>query len=312
MEPLIGAARAAAPGAAPGAAAIDLVKDGTDESFEPDVLLGSKDVAVIVDFWAPWCGPCKQLGPVIEKAVREARGAVRLVKINTDEHPYFAQQLRVQSIPAVFAFKGGRPVDAFLGAQPESVIKQFVKRLATGAAAGPSPVEQTFEQAKLAAESGDFGTASALYGQILAHEPGHVAAVAGLARCHLALGDTAQAKTLIDGLPAEAKAGAEAQQVLAQIEVLEKAKAAEGDIAPLRLRVAADPKDHEARLLLAEALFASDPEAAMNELLESFRRDRKWNEEAARKQMVRFFEALGPTHALTVSGRRRLSSLMFA
>ena len=312
MEPLIGAARAAAPGAAPGAPATDLVKDGTDESFEQDVLLGSKDVAVIVDFWAPWCGPCKQIGPVLEKAVREAKGAVKLVKINTDEHPYFAQQLRVQSIPAVFAFKAGRPIDAFLGAQPESVIKQFVKRVASGAAAPPSPIDQALEQAKLAFEAGDFGTASALYGQILAHEPGHVAAVVGLARCHLELGDGARAKTLIEGLPAEAKSGAEAQQLLARIEAIEKAKAAEGTIAPLKARIAADPKDHEARILLAEALFASDPEAAMNELLESFRRDRKWNEEAARKQMVKFFEALGPTHALTVSGRRRLSSLMFA
>jgi putative thioredoxin len=309
MEPLIGAPRPAAKTPA----AADLVIDGSDETFEQDVLLASKDVAVIVDFWAPWCGPCKQLGPVIEKVVREARGAVKLVKINTDEHPYFAQQLRVQSIPAVYAFKGGRPVDAFVGAQPESAVRQFVKRLAAGAApAGPSPVEQALEQAAAAAAAGDLGTASALYGQILAREPGHAAAVAGLARCHLGLGDGARARKLVDGLPAEAKATAEIQQVLAQIEVLEKARAAEGQIAPLRERLAKDPKDHQARLELAEALFAADPEAAIGELLELFRRDRKWNEEAARKQLVRFFEALGPTHALTVSGRRRLSSLMFS
>jgi putative thioredoxin len=250
---------------------------------------------------------------VIEKVVREAKGAVKLVKINTDEHPYFAQQLRVQSIPAVFAFKGGRPVDAFLGAQPESVVRQFVKRLAAGApAAGPSPVEQALEQAKAAIDAGDVGTASAIYGQILAREAGNVAAVAGLARCHLQLGDAARARKLIDGLPAEAKASAEIQQALAQIDVLEKAKAAEGKIAPLKERVAKDPKDHQARFELAEALFASDPEAAVNELLELFRRDRKWNDDAARKQLVKFFEALGPAHALTVSGRRRLSSLMFA
>ena len=309
MEPLIGAPRQAAK-AAP---ASEYVIDGTDDTFEQDVLLGSKDVAVIVDFWAPWCGPCKQLGPVIEKAVREAKGAVKLVKINTDEHPYFAQQLRVQSIPAVFAFKGGRPVDAFLGAQPESVVKQFVKRLATGApGAGPSPLEQALEQAKAAMDAGDVGTASALYGQVLAREPGNVPAVAGLARCHLGLGDVARARKLIDGLPAEAKSAPEIQQALAQIEILEKAKAAEGQIAPLKERLARDPKDHQARFELAEALFASDPDAAMNELLELFRRDRKWNDEAARKQLVKFFEALGPTHALTISGRRRLSSLMFA
>jgi putative thioredoxin len=296
-----------------GPVAGDLIKDGTDDGFEQDVLLASRDTPVIVDFWAPWCGPCKQLGPIIEKVVREAKGAVKLVKINTDQHPYFAQQLRVQSIPAVYAFKGGRPVDAFVGALPESQIRQFVQRLGAGAAAGPSPVDEALEQAKAALEGGDADTASALYGQILAHEKGNVAAIIGLAKCHVAGGDTKRAKQLIDSLPAEEKKKAEAQQVLTQIELAETAAASQGQVAQLLEKVAHDPKDHQSRLDLAVALFGGgQQEAAIDQLLELFKRDRKWNDDAARKQLVKFFEALGPTHALTVSGRRRLSSLMFA
>jgi putative thioredoxin len=243
--------------------------------------------------------------------VKEANGAVKLVKINTDEHPYFAQQLRVQSIPAVYAFKGGRPVDAFVGALPESQIRQFVKKL--GGAAAPSPIQQALDQAKEAAEAGDAGTASAIYGQILAHEPGNVAAAIGLARCHVDGGDTERARQLLDALPADARKSAEAQQLLTQIELASQAAQAQGEVAQLLEKIAHDPNDHQSRLDLAIALFGGgQQEAAMDQLLESFKRDRAWNESAARRQLIKFWEALGPTHALTVSGRRRLSSMMFS
>lgn len=303
MDQLIGAGK-------PGANAADLIKDATDDSFEQDVLLASRDTPVIVDFWAPWCGPCKQLGPTIEKVVKEAKGAVKLVKINIDENPHFASQLRVQSIPAVFAFKGGRPVDAFLGAVPESQIRAFVKKL--GGAAGPSPIDQALEQANAALAANDLPTAQDIFGQILAHEPGNAKAAAGLAKIFVGLGQLDEAKALLDSLPPEAKRDPEVQAAQAALDLAHQAPKGV-DVAPMLEKLAHNPKDHQTRLDLATALFAGgQQEAAIDQLLELYKLDRNWNEGAARAQLVKFFEALGNTNPLTVQGRRRLSSLMFA
>jgi putative thioredoxin len=302
MEPLLSTAKA-------GGAPADLIKDGDIATFKADVLDASRQVPVLVDFWAPWCGPCKQLGPLLEKLIREAKGAYKLVKINIDENPEIAQQLRIQSIPAVYAFKGGRPVDAFVGAVPESQIRQFLKRL--GGEKPPSALDQALEEAKAALDEGDAGTAAALYGQVLAHEPGNVAAAAGMARCYLISGDLAKARALLDKLPPEAAKDPAIVAARAALDLADQGSKA-GDTAQLQAKVAQNPADHQSRLDLALALFAAGAqEEAVNELLELYRRDRKWNEEAARKQLLKFFEALGPTHALTVSGRKRLSSLMF-
>jgi putative thioredoxin len=303
MEPILSAAKTNG--------AADLIKESDINGFMADVIEASRKVPVIVDFWAPWCGPCKQLGPMLEKAVKQANGAVRMVKINIDENPEIAQQMRIQSIPAVFAFKNGRPVDGFVGAVPESQIKQFIQRL--GGAAGPSPIAQALEQAKAALAANDAGTASAIYAQVLAHEPQNVAALAGLARCYVMAGDHEQAHHILAELPKEAANDPDVQQVRAALDLAQQASAASAQIGPLQEKVARNPGDHQARIDLAIALFGSgQQEAAIDQLLESFKRDRKWNDEAARKQLLKFFEALGPTHALTVSGRRRLSSLMFA
>ena len=300
MEPIIGDMSAPA----------NTVKDGDTASFAADVIEASNEVPVIVDFWAEWCGPCKTLGPTIEKAVKAAGGQVKLVKINVDENQQLAQQLRVQSIPAVFAFKNGQPVDGFVGAQPESQIKAFIERL-TGDA-GPSPIEQALEQGEAALAAGDGSTAADIFGQILRADMENARAIAGLCQCLIDSGDHAEARQMLDGLEGKLATDPAVQSVRAALELAEQSADA-GDTAPLRARLEADGNDHEARMELSTALLAAGQrEEAVDELLESIRRDRNWNEEAARKQLLTLFEAFGHADELTVSARRRLSSMLFS
>jgi len=291
----------------------DIIKDGSDRTFMADVIQASSQVPVIVDFWAPWCGPCKQLGPVLEKVVKAAKGAVRLVKIDTDQNPMVAGQLRVQSIPAVYAFFQGRPVDAFQGALPESQVKAFVDRLVklAGPADPGAVVAEALAQAAEALAAGDTAAAADTYAAILEAEPENAAAYAGMVRCFLAMGETEQAEQMLKSAPAAIAKSAEIAAVKASLEVAEQAKAA-GPIPELMEKLARDKNDHQARFDLAMALFANNRrEAAVDELLELVRRDRTWNDDGARKQLVKFFEVFGPTDPLTVQTRRRLSSLLF-
>ncbi len=301
-EPLIGGGAA---GAAP-------VADVTTASFMAEVVDASFDQPVIVDFWAPWCGPCKQLGPILEKMVRGANGPVRMVKLNIDENPEIAQQMRIQSIPAVYAFKDGRPVDGFVGAQPESKVRQFVQSLG-GAAAGPSPIEQAIAMAKEAAQTGDHASAAGLYSQILQREAENPEALAGLARALIGRGEFDKARQVLGQATKELARHAEIMAARSALELAEQAQKAKGSLGKLRARIEHNPDDHEARLELATALFgAGEREPAIDELLTLFKRDRNWDDQAARRQLVKFFEVMGATDPLTLSARRRLSSLMFS
>jgi putative thioredoxin len=304
MEPIIGGAAVAKTGA-------PSVKNATTASFMADVIDASHEAPVVVDFWAPWCGPCKQLGPMLEKAVAATRGAVRMVKINIDENPELAQQMRIQSIPAVYAFKDGRPVDGFVGALQESQVKQFVGRLAAGG--GPSPIEEALGLAQEAMAAGDWARAGNIYAQVLQHEPGNAPALAGLTRIAIERKEFAKARQHLERVAKESASHADIVAARAALELAESGQKAQGALGQLRERLARNADDHEARLELALALFASgEREAAVNELLEMVKRDRKWNDEAARKQLVKFFEALGHADPLTVAARKRLSSILFS
>lgn len=295
----------------PAAASPDgLIKDSSERTFVADVLEASREVPVLVDFWAPWCGPCKQLTPILEKVVREAKGAVKLVKINIDENKRIAQQMRIQSIPAVFAFRNGQPVDGFVGGLKESEIREFIKRL--GGDAGPSPIDELVAIAEEALKTGDLGTAAQAYAQILQEDPQNPLALGGLARCYLASGDIDRAKQTLAMVGPEHQTNPAITAVQAQLKLADQAQNA-GDIGPLQAKSQADPNDHQARLDLAVALAArGDAEAAIAEILEAVRRDRNWNEGAARKQLLTLFEALGSADPAVQSGRRKLSAILFS
>ncbi len=297
-----------APAPTPGAS--DVIKDATEASFMADVIEASQTVPVIVDFWAPWCGPCKTLTPAIEDAVRAAGGKVRLVKIDVDQNQRIAAQLRIQSIPTVYAFWQGQPVDGFQGAVPGSEIKKFVDRVA--ALAGDGGLADAIEAAEAMLAEGAAVDAADTFAAILGEDPANAAAYGGLIRAHLALGETDQAKALADAAPAEITTAKEVEAARAQIELARQAAHA-GPEAELRAAVAADENDHQARFDLALALHANGKlDEAVDQLLDLFRRDREWNDGAAKTQLMIIFEALKPTDPVALKGRRRLSSMIFA
>jgi putative thioredoxin len=299
-------------GAKPKAAA-PTIKDGSVETFEADVLNASMEGPVVVDFWADWCGPCKQLAPALERAVEAAKGKVRLVKIDIDKNQMLAAQLRIQSIPTVYAFHKGRPVDGFQGAIPESEVKAFIGRLLKlGPADGAGDLAAALDAAEAAFSEGDVAGAAEIYSHILQTDEANVRALAGLARCHVALKDFDQARALLDMIPEEKRKDAAVKSVSAAIDLATNENGA-GDAAKLARRVGADPQDLHARFDLAGAYIADgDMEKALDELLEIIERNRAWNEEAARKKLLTMFDALGGAHPLTIKGRRRLSSILFS
>jgi putative thioredoxin len=286
------------------------VKEVTTASFRADVLTASTRQPVLVDFWAPWCGPCKQLAPALEKAVADSGGKVALVKMNIDEHPQIAGQLGIQSIPAVIAFDKGQPVDGFVGALPESQIRGFIERLV-----GPLQNESAalLMEAEEAAAKGDAAQAAAIYSEILADDPGEAKAIGGLAKVHVAAGRLAEAKALLETAPAPVGKDQDPAVVAAwaALHLAEQASNV-GELAPLEQAVAANPNDYQARFDLAVALSAKgDRGGAADQLLEIIRRDRKWNDEAARKQLLQFFEAWGLMDPESIAARRKLSAIWF-
>ncbi|WP_022703572.1 thioredoxin [Pseudorhodobacter ferrugineus] len=296
-------------GAAQPAQAADLIKDGSEATFMADVIEGSADVPVIVDFWAPWCGPCKQLGPALEAAVTAAKGKVRMVKINVDESPNISAQLRIQSIPTVYAFFQGKPVDGFQGALPASELKAFVEKV--GALGGDGGLADAIEAAETMLTEGDAADALETFAAILEEEPENVLAFAGLVRAHIALDQVPQAEAALAAVPAKIATAKEIEAVRAQIALIHQAANA-GPETELRAAVDADPDNLQARFDLATALHASGKiEEAVEMLLDLFRRDREWNDAAAKTQLFTIFDALPPKDPIVLKGRRKLSSMIF-
>ncbi|MEL6566635.1 MAG: thioredoxin [Pseudomonadota bacterium] len=301
-------------GLSAGPDAADLIKDGSEATFMADVVEMSQTIPVIVDFWAPWCGPCKTLGPLLEEAVKAAKGAVKMVKINVDEAQMIASQLRIQSIPTVYAFWQGQPVDGFQGAVPGSEITAFVDRVIQ-AAGGEAPSDSLNDAVAAAEEmlaEGAAVDAAQTFAAILGEEPNHAGAYGGLVRAHIAMDDLDQAEAILNGAPAEISESPELEAAHAQLQLAKQAADA-GPVAELRAAVEANPDDMQARFDLAQALHASgDAEAAVDALLDLFRRDREWNDGAAKTQLFTIFDALKPNDPIVLNGRRRLSSMIFA
>ena len=295
------------------AAAPDLIKETTTQTFVKDVIEESRRQPVLIDFWAPWCGPCRQLTPILEKAVRAAKGRVKLVKMNIDEHPAIPGQMGIQSIPAVIAFVGGQPADGFMGAIPESQVNAFIEKLTRGVpAAGEPNLAEIIKEAEAAFAEADIATAAQIYAEVLAHDAANLPALAGLAKCYVATDAIDKAKQTLALVPEAKRNDAAVKAVQAAIDLAEQASSL-GPVNELGRKVAANPGDHQARFDLATALNAAGKRReATDQLLEIVKRDRKWNDDAARKQLVQFFEAWGGTDEATVEGRKRLSTILFS
>lgn len=313
MDPIVTDANAPVP--VPASAAV--IKDSDQNNFMVDVIEASHEVPIIVDFWATWCGPCKTLGPIIEKVVQNAGGAVHLVKIDVDKAPDISAQLKIQSIPTVYAFKDGQPVDGFQGALPESQVQAWVDTIIEKHGgtvdAGPSPIDEALESADAALAADDIANAGALFAQVLNHEPDNVRALTGMIRAYLKAGKIDKAREIANQASPEALKSDELTGAISALELAEAGSAVAGEIDVLRAKVETDPTDHQARFDYAVAAFATnDAEGAIDALVEIIRRKRDWNEDAARTELLKIFEALGPSDPTTASGRRKLSSVYFS
>ena len=294
-------------------AAPDLIKETTTQSFMKDVIEESKRQPVLIDFWAEWCGPCRQLTPILEKAVRNAKGRVKLVKMNIDQHPQIPGQMGIQSIPAVIAFVNGQPADGFMGAVPESQVNAFIDKLTKGVpAAGEPNIAEILQEAEAVLAEGNAAEAAQIYAEVLAHDSTNIAALAGLSKCYVTSGAIEQAKQTIAMVPESKRNDAAVKAVQAAIDLAEQAQAV-GPVTELEQKVAANPLDHQARFDLATALNATGKRAeATEQLLAIVKRDRKWNDDGARKQLIQFFEAWGGADEATIEGRKRLSTILFS